>query len=122
MKSVLKIEELLMFAFSIAMFNTLNYPWWYYWAFLLLPDLSMLGYLAGNKVGAWSYNLAHHKGVAIGFWIVGFQLSNEALLFIGILLFGHSSLDRVFGYGLKFTDDFKHTHLGWLPAGKKHKA
>ena len=31
-----------------------------------------------------------------------------------LILFGHSSLDRVFGYGLKYTDAFQHTHLGWI--------
>jgi hypothetical protein len=29
-------------------------------------------------------------------------------------LLGHSSFDRVLGYGLKYDDDFKHTHLGWI--------
>ncbi|WP_206365138.1 DUF4260 family protein [Sphingobacterium corticibacterium] len=23
-------------------------------------------------------------------------------------------MDRIFGYGLKYLDDFKHTHLGWI--------
>ena len=32
----------------------------------------------------------------------------------GIILFGHASMDRIFGYGLKFSDNFKHTHLGNL--------
>jgi len=33
------------------------------------------------------------------------------------VLYGHSSFDRLCGYGLKYVDDFKHTHLGWI--GKK---
>lgn len=33
------------------------------------------------------------------------------------ILFGHSAMDRIFGYGLKFNDNFKNTHLGWI--GKK---
>ena len=32
----------------------------------------------------------------------------------GIILFGHSSFDRILGYGLKYTDSFKNTHLGSL--------
>ena len=35
-------------------------------------------------------------------------------LLLGIILFGHASMDRVFGYGLKFGDNFHHTHLGWI--------
>lgn len=29
----------------------------------------------------------------------------------GVILFAHASMDRIFGYGLKYADDFKHTHL-----------
>ena len=119
MKLSLKIEELAMFTLSIYFFSLLSFSWWWYLALFLLPDLFMLGYAASPKAGAFFYNLAHHKAVAIGFWIVGYKLANEGIMFTGILLFGHSSLDRVFGYGLKYKDDFKHTHLGWLPGGKK---
>lgn len=28
-------------------------------------------------------------------------------------------MDRIFGYGLKYSDDFKHTHLGMI--GKKEE-
>jgi hypothetical protein len=34
------------------------------------------------------------------------------VLFVGILLWAHSSLDRIMGYGLKYPDSFQHTHLG----------
>ena len=27
-------------------------------------------------------------------------------------------MDRIFGYGLKFGDNFHHTHLGWIGKGK----
>jgi hypothetical protein len=40
-------------------------------------------------------------------------------MFIGGMLFAHSSLDRVMGFGLKFTDSFNHTHLG--VAGKQKR-
>lgn len=37
----------------------------YYLLLLLGPDISMIGYAGGNKMGAFMYNLFHHKGVAI---------------------------------------------------------
>ena len=46
--------------------------------------------------------------------VAGFLYSNEVAIFIGILLFTHSSFDRLLAYGLKYTDDFKHTHLGFI--------
>jgi hypothetical protein len=29
-------------------------------------------------------------------------------------MLGHSSADRILGYGLKYSDSFHHTHLGWI--------
>jgi hypothetical protein len=77
----------------------------------------MLGYLGGNKTGAACYNLFHHKGIAIAIFIFGLLLPSILLQTIGIVLFGHSSMDRLFGYGLKTTEGFKYTHLGII--GKK---
>ncbi|MDA1193538.1 MAG: DUF4260 family protein, partial [Candidatus Poribacteria bacterium] len=35
----------------------------------------------------------------------------------GAILIGHSAFDRLLGYGLKYPDAFKHTHLdGFDPA------
>ncbi len=60
------------------------------------------------------YNLFHHKGIAILIFVLGLLITDSTLQIVGILLFGHSSLDRVFGYGLKLKEGFKYTHLGLL--------
>ncbi len=119
MKASLKIEELAMFLLSIYLFNQLGFDWWWYLALFLAPDLSMIGYAVNTKVGAFAYNLAHHKGVAILFYFAGIYFNNIALQLTGIILFGHSSFDRVMGYGLKYNDSFHHTHLGMI--GNKNK-
>jgi hypothetical protein len=79
---------------------------------ILFPDLSMIGYLINNKVGAICYNIFHHKGLAIAIYIIGSYLHSEALQLAGLILFGHSSMDRMMGYGLKYFEGFKFTHLG----------
>lgn len=117
MKNLLKLEELGQFLLSIILFNQLEYAWWVFPACLLLPDLSMIGYLVNPKTGAWLYNFFHHKLVAIIVLALGFWMNNAPLTLAGVILFGHSAMDRIFGYGLKFNDNFKHTHLGWI--GKK---
>lgn len=89
------------------------------WVLLLFaPDLSMLGYAAGNKLGAFFYNLFHHKGFAIVLAAAGYSLGFEVLLSAGLLLFAHASFDRLFGYGLKYSTGFKFTHLGSLQKSK----
>ena len=114
MKYLLKLEEALMFVFSIALFVKLDFVWWWYPVLLFTPDLSMLGYLGGTKSGALVYNFIHHKALGIAFFIAGALLVNQSLQLAGIILFGHSSMDRVLGYGLKYEDSFQHTHLGMI--------
>ena len=112
--SILKTEEGLLFILSIYLFSLLTFSWWWFPALILLPDLGMLGYLINNKTGAFTYNLFHHKGIAIVIFLAGIYFHNEILQLTGIIIFGHASLDRLFGYGLKYPDNFKHTHLGVL--------
>lgn len=74
----------------------------------------MIGYLAGNKTGAVFYNIFHHKGIAVCVFIAGLITNNIPMQIAGIILFGHSSMDRMFGYGLKHFEGFKFTHLGLI--------
>jgi len=112
MKTSLKIEELFMFGLGIYLFSLLPYEWWWFLVLILTPDIGMVGYLFGNKAGAFMYNLFHHKGVAIAIYFLGVYLSSSVVQLIGIILFAHSSLDRIMGYGLKYDKGFKFTHLG----------
>ena len=112
MKTTLKLEELAMFLLGIYAFSFLNFHWSTFLLLLFLPDLSMLGYLGGNKTGAFLYNLFHHKGAAILVYILGIYLAHRNLQLLGIILFSHSGFDRMLGYGLKYEQGFKFTHLG----------
>jgi hypothetical protein len=112
MKNLIKLEELAMLTLSVFALYYFEQPWWVYFLLLIAPDISMLGYLAGNTIGAFSYNLFHHKGVAVFLFLSGIIGSNQILLITGIVLFGHSSLDRMLGFGLKYKEGFGFTHLG----------
>jgi hypothetical protein len=122
MKLILKLEELAMWIGCIILLYLSHAEWWWYTLIFLGPDISMIGYLAGNKTGAWSYNLFHHKGVACIILSIGLCMINNNvfadyswIINTGIILFGHSSMDRFFGYGLKYENGFKFTHLGEAP-------
>ena len=118
MKTIIKLEEIALTAVSIYFLYLYNLGLsvWLWIPLFLSPDISMLGYLIDTRVGAFTYNLFHHRGVALVLALAGYFLHTPVLLTIGILLVAHSSFDRMFNYGLKYADDFKHTHLGWLPA------
>lgn len=112
MKNILRLEELAQFVLAAYTLYFIRVDWWYFLLLLLGPDISMLGYLAGPKIGAFAYNLFHHKGIAVILFLAGFVLPDAALQVAGIILFGHASMDRVLGYGLKYPEGFKFTHLG----------
>ncbi|MCF8240549.1 MAG: DUF4260 domain-containing protein [Melioribacteraceae bacterium] len=111
MKKLIQVEEIFLFLFSIYLFTLEDFAWWVFPLFLLAPDIAMIGYLKNTKVGAVVYNLFHHRAISIALYITGVYLISPYLRLIAIILFAHSSIDRVFGFGLKYFDDFKHTHL-----------
>jgi len=122
MKQLMQLEQLAQLALSIAClyYVPVHVPAWAWPILFLSPDLSMVGYLLGPKVGAISYNIAHHKMTAAIVIALGWVLHNPSLLTAGLLLWGHSAFDRMLGYGLKYNDSFGHTHLGMV--GKKKAA
>lgn len=130
MKNFLRLEELTQFLVCLFLLMDNNVAWWVYLLLILGPDIGMLGYFVGPRFGAVTYNLLHHKGVALVIAAFGtVMLSGSLVQFLfgaepsmvgpylflaGIILYGHASMDRIFGYGLKFGDNFHHTHLGWI--------
>jgi len=117
MKTTLKLEEAGMFLAAIYAFSYLPYAWWWFPLLILAPDISMVGYLMNNRIGALLYNLFHHKGLALLIYISGLFAKSDVMQLTGIILFGHASMDRLFGYGLKYSSGFSDTHLGRI--GKK---
>jgi len=84
---------------------------------LLAPDLSMVGYLAGPRVGAITYNSVHNLVVALAALGIGWFAPVAWLALAGAVLFAHVGMDRTLGYGLKLPTDFRDTHLGRIGRG-----
>jgi hypothetical protein len=118
-KNLLKLEEAAQLGFCIYALSLFHVSWWVYFVLVLGPDISMLGYLVGNRFGGACYNLLHHKGIAVAVFVVGLMVDQSMLQIAGIVLFGHSSMDRMFGYGLKYNTGFGNTHLGRIGKSKK---
>ncbi|UYZ63802.1 DUF4260 domain-containing protein [Hymenobacter weizhouensis] len=120
MNTLLKLEELAQALIAVVVFAYLPYAWWWLPALFLAPDLSMLGYLAGPRVGAFCYNLVHHKATALAVGLAGWALEQPVLLLAGTVLLFHAAFDRLLGYGLKYATSFHDTHLGRI--GQKRAA
>jgi hypothetical protein len=77
----------------------------------LAPDLSALGYLFGPKVGSVTYNLAHTTVWPIAIGVVGWRLGWSWAAPVALIWLAHIGMDRMIGYGLKYPDSFKRSHL-----------
>jgi hypothetical protein len=108
----LKVEELMMFIATLIIFPKLGYSWWWFAGLILTPDLGMIGYLANTKIGSATYNFTHNKALAVIIGLAGYYFHINEMMLAGLILFSHSSMDRMFGFGLKYPDNFKYTHLG----------
>src|SRR5277367_2557440 len=56
---LLRLEGAALLAGSLLAYATTGQSWWLVPLAFLFPDLFAIGYLAGTKVGARTYNLAH---------------------------------------------------------------
>ncbi len=118
MKTSLKLEELGLLLLGMYLFGLLNLSWLWFIGLFFLPDIGMLGYAINANIGALTYNLFHHKAIAIACYLIGIYFKNEILQLAGIILFSHSSFDRILGYGLKYGSSFNDIHLGTIGKSK----
>ncbi len=110
----LRLDGLVLLVGSLALFATTQEPWWLVPLVIFLPDLFMVGYAGGTRLGAFVYNFGHTylaPAIVAG---VGLRSHSEIITALGLLWFAHVGMDRVAGYGLKYDDAFGHTHLGFL--------
>lgn len=112
---ILRIEGLTVLTLALGGYFTLNGSIWLLLGLALAPDLSMLGYLAGTRVGSWSYNTIHTYTLPLTLGAVGFWGDVRLALLIALVWIGHIGVDRMIGYGLKYESGFKDTHLSSQP-------
>ena len=110
----LRGEAAVLLAGSLIAYSGTRQPWWLVPVVVLLPDLAMAGYLAGTRAGAVSYNPAHATPLPAVLVVLGWWQHGPLILALGLVWLAHIGFDRLLGYGLKYGDNFQHTHLGRL--------
>lgn len=108
----LRAEGLAVLALSVALYSTTEAGWLTFVLLVLVPDLSMLGYLAGPRVGAATYNVAHTYLLPLALGAFGHFAGRPLLVALALIWAAHIGLDRTLGYGLKLPTGFQDTHLG----------
>jgi hypothetical protein len=98
-------------AAAIALYFHAGYPWWLLVVLVLAPDLSMVGYLTGTRIGAVAYDAVHTYALPVVMAASGWIANAELAVQIGLIWITHIGIDRALGYGLKYPTGFKDTHL-----------
>ncbi|MEF8813138.1 MAG: DUF4260 domain-containing protein [Halovenus sp.] len=114
-RTFLRIEGLTVLGLCLGGYFTLDGPIWLLVVLALAPDLSMIGYLAGSRVGSLSYNIVHTYTVPLAVGAIGFWADIRIALLVALVWAGHIGADRLVGYGLKFDSGFEDTHLSTQP-------
>lgn len=108
---LLRMEGAVLALVAVSLFARTGTTWWLFALLLLAPDLGLLGYLAGARIGAASYNLTHALVLPglVGAW--GWWIGSSTPVAVALIWIAHIGVDRMVGYGLKYETDFRDTHL-----------
>jgi hypothetical protein len=109
--ALLRVEGVAVLALSVLLYRLNGGSWLLVGALLFAPDLSMLGYLAGPKVGAAIYNAFHTYAMPAVVGALGMIFASPLAVAVALIWFAHIGVDRTVGYGLKYPTSFKDTHL-----------
>ena len=80
-------------------------------ALLFSLDLSALGYLVNNRIGALCYNLFHTFISVFILPLFGIILYYDLLNTLGLIFAAHIGIDRPIGYGLKYPNEIRENHF-----------
>lgn len=117
MKGIIKIEEASMLVLAIIAFSQMELSWWWFVGLFLTPDIGMFGYVFNSKVGAWSYNFFHLRGLAILLYLVGLWMDQWYVALGGLFCLVISRLIECWAMDLSFKMPLQ--ILIWEPLGRK---
>ncbi len=109
---LLRAEALAVLLGSLWAYSRWGGSWTQFALFFLLPDLALLAYLAGARVGAVAYNLTHSYLGALALLAWGVHNAHPLTTSLALIWIAHIGFDRALGYGLKYSEGFALTHLG----------
>ncbi|WP_332650211.1 DUF4260 domain-containing protein [Lysinibacillus sp. 54212] len=89
----------------------LDYSILLFFMLLLVPDVSMVGYVMNTKIGVLLYNIVHHLSLPTILLTICIRFNIDPLIPISLIWIAHILMDRALGFGLKYTNNFKETHL-----------
>jgi hypothetical protein len=111
---VLRAEAGAAFVAALVFFALSDFSWALFAFCFLLPDVSLLAYIAGPQRGALVYNAAHTYAAPLLFGAACALTATTAGVAVATVWVAHIAFDRALGLGLKYGSNFKDTHLGGI--------
>jgi hypothetical protein len=111
---LVRAEWVAVFAVAVGVHVAADGGWLLFFLLILAPDIFMLGYLAGPRVGAAAYNLVHVLFGPLALFAAGFMGDTPLAMQVAAIWLAHIAIDRACGYGLKLPTGFRDTHLGHI--------
>jgi hypothetical protein len=108
---LLHAEGLAVLIGAILVYRHLHASWAMFALLFLAPDLFMIGDLFGAQAGARIYNLAHTYLAPATLFAFVWLAPCPKLLPFALIWAAPIGFDRLLGYGLKYEEAFKSTHL-----------
>ena len=108
-RPLLHLEGATVLLVSLLAYHWSNGSWLQFALLFLLPDMSMLGYLANPRIGSITYNAVHTYVGPVA--MASYFCAHHALFSLSLIWIAHIGFDRMLGYGLKYPTRFKDTHL-----------
>jgi len=96
---------------SLALYFDEGFGWLTLVVLALAPDLALLAYAAGPQAGAIAYDIVHTEMLPVALGVVGVVATEALAVQLALIWLGHIGVDRLLGYGLKYSTAFGDTHL-----------
>ncbi len=108
---LLHLESAAVLIVSVLAYHWSHGSWLLFALMFLVPDVSMIGYLANVRAGTATYNAVHtYLGPLL---LAGFSvgMAHHTTLLLSLIWIAHIGLDRMLGFGRQYPTRFKDTHL-----------
>ncbi len=109
---LLRIEALALLVLALVIYWAIDGSWGLFFALVLVPDIGLLGYVAGRRIGAFCYNVTHFAALPFGLGVLAAAGGVRIAGLVSLIWIAHIGIDRALGLGLKYATDPKDTHLG----------
>jgi hypothetical protein len=108
---LLQAEGAALFVAAIALYLDADFSILALVLLALAPDVAFVGFLAGPRIGAISYDALHFEAVPLLLGTVGVLAEEPVAIQVALIWLAHIGADRMLGYGLRYPAAAAESHL-----------